>query len=198
MEYLASQDPEWVLVFDEPPPVGKSIHMLMEFGGCIKGDWNKEYGVIAWRALPKLTKEQKERMMTLTAAGYDLTVHSSKQESNQITMHNYQMLCRRTQKPESKAELMSHALEGIVSEAGGIADTIKKYKRYGQALDRDNIREEAGDLLYYVSMLMDSIGESLQQAAVDNVAKLQRRYPEGFSEAHAEARMDKGEVGYES
>jgi len=108
----------------------------------------------------------------------------------------FQMACRRTQKPESKTELLSHALEGLSSELGEIADTVKKYKRYGQALDRHNLREECGDLLYYAAMLMDACDDSLSLAAMGNVAKLKRRYPEGYTDAHAALRADKG-VGYE-
>lgn len=108
----------------------------------------------------------------------------------------FQIACRRTQKPEPKAELLSHALEGLSSEVGEIADTVKKYKRYGQSLDRDNLREECGDLLYYAAMLMDACGDSLSLAAMDNVAKLKRRYPDGYTDAHAALRADKG-VGYE-
>lgn len=94
-------------------------------------------------------------------------------------------------KPESKTEMLSHALEGLASELGEFAGAIKKYKRYGRVLDKQNIREEIGDLLYYASMAMDSIDDSLELAAIDNVEKLKRRYPEGFSEHHAKARLDK-------
>ncbi|MGI9142690.1 MAG: nucleoside triphosphate pyrophosphohydrolase family protein [Fluviibacter sp.] len=101
-------------------------------------------------------------------------------------------------KPEKKPELLSHALEGLMSEIGEIADTIKKYKRYGQVLDQTNLQEEAGDVMYYLAMLMDAIDSTLDHAADANVRKLMRRYPEGYSDAHAALRLDKRvEVGYE-
>lgn len=115
-----------------------------------------------------------------------------------MTLTEFQLACRRTQKPESKSELLSHALEGLSSEVGEIADAIKRYKRYGFALDRDNLREECGDLLYYAAMLMDACDESLSLAAIDNVAKLKRRYPNGYSSTDAALRADKTMgAGYE-
>lgn len=103
----------------------------------------------------------------------------------------YQLNARRTAKDECKVEKLSHALEGLASEVGEIADTIKKYKRYGQALDAENIREEVGDTLYYLAMMCDSIGVSLERCAIENINKLSNRYPDKFSEDHAAARADK-------
>lgn len=77
--YLAVSDPEWIFIFDEEPPMGVSLHLLMEWGNCIKGHYNAEWGVIAWRALPKLTLEQKQRKLALIAQGYDLKRHHTKQ-----------------------------------------------------------------------------------------------------------------------
>ena len=114
-----------------------------------------------------------------------------------MRVSEFQIACRRTMKPESKADLLSHALEGLISEVGEIADTIKKYKRYGRALDVENLREEIGDVSYYLSMLADATSSSLELAMLDNVEKLKKRYPDGYTDANAELRLDKGEVGYE-
>ena len=103
----------------------------------------------------------------------------------------YQINARRTAKDECKVEKLSHFLEGLASEIGEIADAIKRYKRYGQALDADNIREEIGDTLYYLAMGCDSVGISLEQCAIDNIEKLRKRYPDKFTEDHAAARADK-------
>lgn len=108
---------------------------------------------------------------------------------------DFQLACRRTAKDEPHIEKMSHALEGLISEVGEIADAIKRCKRYGFALDVENIREEVGDVLYYLSMMCDSTDSSLNQCAIDNVAKLSKRYPEKFSEHHAAARLDKSAEG---
>ena len=114
-----------------------------------------------------------------------------------MNLFDFQISCRRTAKDEPHNEKMSHALEGLISEVGDIAIAIKKCKRYGRALDVENIREKVGDVLYYLAMMCDSTDSSMDQCAIDNVNKLQKRYPEKFSEHHAAARLDKA-VGYES
>lgn len=81
-EYLATEQPEWTLIYDEPAPIGKTVHLLMEYGGCIKGVWYSECGAIAWRSLPKLSAEQKRRIKALRAEGYDVTQHRSKQNED--------------------------------------------------------------------------------------------------------------------
>lgn len=103
----------------------------------------------------------------------------------------FQMACRRTARVETEEAKMGHALLGLISEVGEIADAIKKHTKYGQPLDVDNIREEIGDVDYYLCMLADSIRASRQQCAIANVEKLQRRYPDKFSNEHAAARADK-------
>jgi len=46
--------------------------------------------------------------------------------------------------------LKSHAVMGIIGEAGELADCLKRHFVYGLELDRENIREELGDLMFYV------------------------------------------------
>lgn len=103
----------------------------------------------------------------------------------------FQMACRRTAKVESDEDKMTHAMLGLISEVGEIADAIKKHTKYGQPLDVANIREEIGDVDYYLCMMADSIGASRERCAIANVEKLQRRYPDQFSNEHAAARLDK-------
>lgn len=84
-----------------------------------------------------------------------------------------------------------HAQLGICSEAGEIADAIKKHVIYGQELNVENLIEEAGDLMWYVALLLDVLGEELDSVLQQNIEKLKKRYPEGFSEFHAKERLDK-------
>jgi len=43
-----------------------------------------------------------------------------------------------------------HAILGIITELGELADCYKKYFAYGQPLDKENVCEELGDLIFYV------------------------------------------------
>lgn len=86
---------------------------------------------------------------------------------------------------------LNHALHGLASEVGEIADTIKKHLIYGQQLNVENLKEEVGDLCWYIALLCYANNISLEEAMVENVAKLKRRYPEKFSEELAAKRLDK-------
>lgn len=65
--------PRCRLIFDELPPSGEAVWLITKWGNGFRGKWHPEYGVIAWCPLPKLDAEQKRRLMSLTAAGYDTT-----------------------------------------------------------------------------------------------------------------------------
>lgn len=85
------------------------------------------------------------------------------------------------------AALLHYAL-GIVTEAGEIADALKKALIYGKELDEVNLLEEVGDLQWYEARLLDTLGFTFAQARERNIAKLRLRYPDGFSERDATVR----------
>lgn len=79
-----------------------------------------------------------------------------------------------------------HAIMGISDEAGELMGAMKKALMYNKPLDKVNIIEEFGDLIWYVFLGMDAIGVTLEQIQEINSAKLNKaRYKDGFS--HDEA-----------
>lgn len=92
--------------------------------------------------------------------------------------------------PDHKFNL-NHALHGLASETGEIADTIKKHIIYEQPLDVGNLEEEIGDLLWYVALLCYANKLSLENAMKRNIHKLMVRYPDKFTPEAAAARVDK-------
>lgn len=87
--------------------------------------------------------------------------------------------------------LMVHASMGIAGEAGEVIDAVKKTWIYGKPLDRENILEECGDLLFYISALLTQTGYTLDDAMNANMDKLKKRYPDGYTDNAALARADK-------
>jgi NTP pyrophosphatase (non-canonical NTP hydrolase) len=80
---------------------------------------------------------------------------------------------------------ITHAALGVASEAGELADAVKKHLMYGREIDRVNLQEECGDILWYLALLADACGFTLGGAMAANINKLRVRYPDKFSEAHA-------------
>lgn len=70
---------------------------------------------------------------------------------------------------------------GLSGEAGEITDFIKKVVFHGHDLDRAILRDELGDLLWYVAYLLETLDLPLDAVLDGNIAKLRARYPDGFS-----------------
>lgn len=90
----------------------------------------------------------------------------------------------------AKVNLLHLAL-GISGEAGELTDPIKKHFAYDQPLDRENMIEEMGDMEFYLEALRQELGISRETIIAANIAKLQKRYEEGYSDKAAAERKDK-------
>lgn len=78
-----------------------------------------------------------------------------------------------------------HGAMGLCTEAGEIQDLLKRTFFYGKTFDPINLREELGDMLWYVALICNAMDWSLEQIMQQNLAKLQARYPEQFTDHHA-------------
>lgn len=72
---------------------------------------------------------------------------------------------------------------GAVGESAEIMEHLKKVVFHDHPIDTELIEEEVGDALWYLAILCEECGISLGEAARKNIAKLTKRYPNGFSEA---------------
>lgn len=86
----------------------------------------------------------------------------------------------RTANDTDERRLVNAAL-GLAGEAGEIADSLKKWHFQSHDLDRTKLIEEAGDLLWYVALLCEALHVDMGTVMGANLAKLRRRFPEGFS-----------------
>lgn len=114
----------------------------------------------------------------------------------------YQELSQRTAPkdyavPTRQQMDLMHAAMGLSTEVGELVDSIKKHVIYGKVLDLANIQEEAGDTMWYFALLFETLGIDLDAVFEQNINKLRKRYPDGFSEAAAVARVDQRMFRYE-
>jgi len=84
-----------------------------------------------------------------------------------------------------KTQRMLHGAVGIATEAGELLDALKKHIFYGKTLDEVNVKEEIGDLFWYIAVLCDSLDASFEEIWETNIAKLKARYGEKFNEKGA-------------
>lgn len=90
-----------------------------------------------------------------------------------MDFNEYQEMTKQTAKyPQDKA--LEYLTLGITSEAGEVADKVKKIIRDGGSLDekRKDIMGEVGDVLWYVAQIGLVIGFSLEEIAKKNIEKL--------------------------
>ncbi len=78
-----------------------------------------------------------------------------------------------------------HAGIGFATETGEFLNALKKAIFYGKPVDLVNVAEEVGDIMWYVALACNSLGVDLEDVMQRNIAKLQVRYPNKFSEAAA-------------
>jgi NTP pyrophosphatase (non-canonical NTP hydrolase) len=78
-----------------------------------------------------------------------------------------------------------HYTIGVGTEAAELLDAVKKHIAYGKPLDLVNIKEETGDLLFYVARIIDMYGWTFEEVMETNINKLKARYGTKFSEAAA-------------
>jgi NTP pyrophosphatase (non-canonical NTP hydrolase) len=97
-----------------------------------------------------------------------------------------QEIIDRISKPESIR--LIHAAMGLNTEQAEFTDMLKKHIFYGRPLDLVNLREEIGDGLWYSALAIDILKTTLSEVMSVNVEKLAKRYPEKFTEYHAENR----------
>ena len=77
---------------------------------------------------------------------------------------------------------------GLAGESGEVLDMVKKWVFHEKDLDKDHLKKEIGDVMWYVAMLCESFGFDLDEILQMNVDKLKARYPEGFDPEKANHR----------
>ncbi|MFO0203276.1 MAG: nucleoside triphosphate pyrophosphohydrolase family protein, partial [Alphaproteobacteria bacterium] len=72
-------------------------------------------------------------------------------------------------------------LLGLPEEVGEVLGSIKKAEFHGHTTSSESIKKELGDVLWYVACIAHWYGYTLSDVATENIEKLRRRYPDGFS-----------------
>lgn len=72
-------------------------------------------------------------------------------------------------------------LMGMSSESGEALDIMKKHMFQGHDLDIKALILEMGDVLWYMNLVCQALGISLDDVMQKNITKLTNRYGSGFS-----------------
>lgn len=107
-----------------------------------------------------------------------------------MNIYDYEHFVVKMLKPMPSRDQMVHCALGLVGEAGEVAELIKKEFAYGKEYDSDEMDNELGDVLFYLVAMAQQNGIWMEEVMKKNVAKLQQRYPQGYTDADAIARVD--------
>lgn len=108
-----------------------------------------------------------------------------------MNLEEYQKEVKRTDLTNDKGveESIKMALFGLQDELGEVAGPLKKWLWHGHDLDMHDIIDEMGDVFWYYAALANALGLSLNLILQKNVEKLQKRYPDGFSQEKSKNRV---------
>lgn len=125
-----------------------------------------------------------------------------------MTGNEYQKLAMRTNDGEASKRLgtllddladcidipdfggMVNGCFGLAGESGEVLDIVKKWIFHENGLDRDHLKKELGDVMWYVAMICESAGFTLDEIMKMNIDKLKSRYPDGFDTQRANHRQE--------
>ena len=86
----------------------------------------------------------------------------------------------RDKKIGKNEEIKNYCL-GLSSEVGEFNGHMKHVLYHGWELDKENVVEELGDVMWYLTALANVMGISLDNLMRENLKKLKTRYPNGFN-----------------
>ena len=99
-----------------------------------------------------------------------------------MTINEYQKLAMTTLNPAlDKKDVLINGVMGLCGESGEVIDIVKKHLAQGHELDKEKIIKELGDVAWYMAEIATVLDVELEDVFVQNIEKLKKRYPEGFS-----------------
>lgn len=93
---------------------------------------------------------------------------------------DYQEKAKQTALYPNRLNNLEYPTLGLTGEAGEVANIVKKIQRdFGGKLNnetRQKLKDELGDVLWYISACADELGLTLTEIAEFNVEKLAQRH----------------------
>lgn len=98
-----------------------------------------------------------------------------------MDLNEYQKLAMRTKNQKlNSQELRLNAAMGLSGESGELIDLFKKNMFQGHELNISKVVDELSDILWYCAEMSEGLRMDLSEIAEYNIAKLKKRYPDGF------------------
>ncbi len=97
-----------------------------------------------------------------------------------MNFEEYQQAAKQTALYPNRLKNLEYPTLGLAGEAGEVANIVKKIQRdHGGIINeeiRGKLKDELGDVLWYISACADELGLTLKEIADYNVEKLSKRH----------------------
>ena len=116
--------------------------------------------------------------------------HTTSDESKDMTALGHRLW---SLEDEANLPRLLTAVVGMQSETGEFAEIVKKCVFQGKELDKAtqfHLMRELGDIIWYWSQGVMSLGYQPSQVIEENIKKLEKRYPNGFEIIRSENRAE--------
>lgn len=80
---------------------------------------------------------------------------------------------------------LNHSIIGALGELGEMAGALERWIHYDRPLDRENLKEEIGDVLWYLAEACNALEIDMGEVMEANIRKLKARYPDKYSDERA-------------
>jgi len=145
-----------------------------------------KYGQILEENTTLSTSQRIEHLEEELIDGLKYCEHLKRVLSDKLTANDYQRQAMRTAgEYKSQYDCLRNAAYGLNGEAGEVIDLLKKHEFQGHELDREKIIDELGDVQWYIALAATSLGVTLEEIQQRNIAKLIKRYPDGFDKSRS-------------
>lgn len=99
-----------------------------------------------------------------------------------IDLDSYQSFTKITCNHElNQKETLITGVMGLCGESGEVIDIVKKWYAQGHDLDPNKIKDELGDVCWYISCICNALDININEVFQTNIDKLKKRYPNGFT-----------------
>lgn len=97
-------------------------------------------------------------------------------EKEKLSFNEYQRQAYELISDEGKKDMITNGVLGLAGEVGECCDIVKKYKYQGHELDKAHLKDELGDVLWYIAETASGLGLTLEEVAQYNLDKLHKRF----------------------
>jgi len=97
-------------------------------------------------------------------------------------LDQYQKEVIKTLKPMELVETNKYCCMKLCEESGEISSLFSKYYFHGKEFNKEKLKEEIGDLFYYIAAVSNTNGFNLSEIATFNIEKLRKRHGEKYNQ----------------